>query len=357
MVYQLTSAPIVAGCVDRRAARRRPLDARPLRGRQRLDPPRGNVRPSRGQSRHRRLQRRRRVRRRRLSSRAIGISISTATARGTRATCGPSSATQDDLPVTGDWDDDGKTDIGIYGPAWARDPWAIQHEPGLPDCGQLSRRSPLAKTKNVPPTADEATSGGRMLKRTAQGKPRADLIDHVFHYGTPGDVPVTGDWNGDGIRTIGVFRDGEWTLDLDGDGRFTETDGRYAFGQAGDLPVIGDFNGDGVDEIGVYRDGQWIIDTNGNRQIDAHDTVFALGDSGRHAGRRRLGRRRHGRPGHVPLDGSVDWQRLGRHGQPAVAEGGVSSASRPRILDYWNIFAKHDSMFQKSLLLSHPSSV
>ena len=181
-----------------------------------------------------------------------------------------------DLPVTGDWDDDGKTDIGIYGPAWARDPWAVQYEPGLPDTANYPTQ-PRAHKKNVPPTADEATSGGRLLKRTAAGKPRADVIDHVFLYGAPGDVPVAGDWNGDGIRAIGVFRDGEWTLDLDGDGRLTETDGHYTFGQAGDLPVVGDFNGDGVDEIGVYRHGQWIIDTNGNRQIDAHDTVFTLG--------------------------------------------------------------------------------
>ena len=57
-------------------------------------------------------------------------------------------------------------------------------------------------------------------------------------------------------------------------------DGRFTFGQAGDLPVVGDFNGDGVDEIGVYRDGKWIIDTNGNRQIDAHDKVFELGEAG-----------------------------------------------------------------------------
>jgi serine-aspartate repeat-containing protein C/D/E len=186
---------------------------------------------------------------------------------------------QGDLPVTGDWDDDGKTDIGIYGKAWVRDPWAIQNEPGMPDADNYPS-NPLSKKKNVPPVANEATSGGRMLKRTAHGKPRADLIDHVFLYGTPGDVPVTGDWNGDGIRSIGVYRDGQWTVDLDGDGRLTETDGRYTFGEAGDLPVIGDFNGDGVDELGVYRDGQWIIDTNGNRQIDAHDTVFALGDRG-----------------------------------------------------------------------------
>jgi serine-aspartate repeat-containing protein C/D/E len=187
--------------------------------------------------------------------------------------------TEADRPVTGDWDDDGKTDIGIYGPAWPRDPWAIRHEPGTPDADNYPSR-PLAKMKNVPPTRDEATSGGRTLKRTAAGKPRTDLIDHVFHYGTPGDVPITGDWNGDGIRAIGVFRDGQWSLDLDGDGRFTEVDGSFAFGEAGDLPVIGDFNGDGVDEVGVFRDGKWIIDTNGNRQIDAHDVVFALGGAG-----------------------------------------------------------------------------
>jgi protocatechuate 3,4-dioxygenase beta subunit len=186
---------------------------------------------------------------------------------------------QDDLPVTGDWDADGKTDIGIYGPAWPRDPWAIEREPGLPDADNFPTRPP-GKMKNVPPTADEATDGARLLKRTATGKSRADLIDHVFHYGAPNDVPVTGDWNGDGIRQIGVFRDGKWNLDLDGDGRFTEVDEIVAFGRAGDRPVVGDFNGDGIDEVGVFRAGQWLIDTNHNREIDAQDKVFELGGAG-----------------------------------------------------------------------------
>jgi serine-aspartate repeat-containing protein C/D/E len=218
--------------------------------------------------------------------------------------------TEVDLPVTGDWDDDGKTDIGIFGPAWARDPWAIQNEPGLPDA-ENNPTEPIAKRKNMPPIPDEATSGGRLLQKSRQGKPRADLIDHVFLYGAPGDVPITGDWNGDGIRAIGVYRDGQWTLDLDGDGRFTETDGNYTFGQTGDLPVIGDFNGDGVDEIGVYRDGQWIIDTNGNRQIDAHDAVFALGGE---------------EPGEVPVVGDWDGDGTDDPGtyRPGVVQDRVS---------------------------------
>jgi hypothetical protein len=186
---------------------------------------------------------------------------------------------QDDTPVTGDWDADGKTDIGIYGPAWPRDPWAIQQEPGLPDTDNFPTL-PEGKMKNVPPTAEDATSGGRVMKRTARGKMRADLIDHVFHYGAPADVPVTGDWNGDGIRQIGVFRDGQWNLDLDGDGRFTNVDAVVQFGQAGDVPVVGDFNGDGFEEVGVFRNGQWLIDINRNHELDAQDKVFELGGKG-----------------------------------------------------------------------------
>jgi hypothetical protein len=187
--------------------------------------------------------------------------------------------TQDDLPVTGDWDADGKTDIGIYGPAWSRDPWAVSREPGLPDADNFPNNAPR-KFKNMPPKPEDATDGARMLRRTARGKSRADLIDHVFHYGEPGDVPLAGDWNGDGVRQIGVFHDGQWYLDLDGDGKFTERDAAFVFGQAGDIPVVGDFNGDGVDDIGVYRNGKWIIDTNGNHKFDATDKVFELGGAG-----------------------------------------------------------------------------
>ena len=142
--------------------------------------------------------------------------------------------------------------------------------------------------------------GNRELKLTSTGKRREDVIDHVFHYGTPGDHPVAGDWNGDGIDTIGVFRDGRWHRDIDGDGQWTNSDVQENFGQKGDLPVVGDFNGDGIDELGVYRHGTWYIDTNGNRVIDGDDKVFELGGAGRQAGRGRLGRRRHERPWRLP---------------------------------------------------------
>lgn len=194
--------------------------------------------------------------------------------------------TLEDLPVVGDWDGDGKDDIGIFGPEWRGDQRAVQAEPGLPDTQnqQVTRTlrdiATSATPKNLPPEAAEATDGFRVLKHTASGNPRLDVIDHVFRFGMSDDHPLAGDWNGDGIPTIGVFRGGTWYLDLDGDGRFTERDAVVTFGEEGDHPVVGDFDGDGIDQIGVYRRGIWILDSDGNRQHDASDEVIEMGEEG-----------------------------------------------------------------------------
>ncbi|MBX3411676.1 MAG: hypothetical protein KF708_03070 [Pirellulales bacterium] len=197
--------------------------------------------------------------------------------------------TASDQPVVGDWDGDGKDDIGIFGFAWPGDLAALVHEPGLPDPENL----PSGAQKNVPPDPDKATLGNRAMKRTIHGKVREDLIDHVFHYGSEGDVAVTGDWNGDGIATIGLFRSGTWILDDNGNGRWDLDDRVVDFGAPGDRPVVGDFDGDGIDEVGVYRHGTWIIDTNHNLQLDDEDARYELGG-----------------PGDIPVVG--DWDGDGR---------------------------------------------
>ena len=184
--------------------------------------------------------------------------------------------TKQDLPVTGDWDGDGKDDIGIYGPEWTGDERALKYEAGLPDASNRLTDRPT----NPPPQIEEATDGHRLLKLNADGPRRADLIDHVFRFGQGNVTPVAGDWNGDGIRSIGIFQEGNWLLDTDGDGRWTKNDLQVKFGEAGDLPVVGDFDGDGVDDLGVYRGGRWILDANGDRELDAHDRVFELGQDG-----------------------------------------------------------------------------
>ena len=83
------------------------------------------------------------------------------------------------------------------------------------------------------------------------------FADIVFAFGNPGDLPVVGDWDGDGVDTVGVFRDGTFYLKNSNSPGFAEI--VVNFGQAGDLPVVGDWDADGIDSIGVYRNGTFLL--------------------------------------------------------------------------------------------------
>ncbi len=177
-----------------------------------------------------------------------------------------------DRPVVGDWDGDGKDDIGIFGPQWHRDPEAIVRDPGLPDPDNKRRRSVAIAVSNRKPELDKP----RYMRRGTEGALRADAIDHVFRYGEQPDRPLAGDWNGDGIDSIAVFRAGEWMLDADGDGRWISSDKKEEFGQAGDTPIVGDWNGDGIDDLGVVRGDVWIIDSDGDRKLTGNDKQIRI---------------------------------------------------------------------------------
>ena len=143
-------------------------------------------------------------------------------------TCTPSAAFPGDIPITGDWNGDGRTKIGIY-----------------------------------------RSSNGLWILDT-NGNGVIDAGDAVFnlHIGTsPGDIPVVGDWNGDGRSKVGYFRQGFlWILDTNGNHTYDQSDQVYAFGGiAGDVPVVGDWTGTGTSKIGIFRQGfLWILDANGN---------------------------------------------------------------------------------------------
>ena len=72
-------------------------------------------------------------------------------------------------------------------------------------------------------------------------------------FGTTGDVPLTGHWNGPGADTIGVYHPGTRTFELTGDNVTPAVTVQY--GNAGDIPVTGDWSGQGRSTIGVYRPG------------------------------------------------------------------------------------------------------
>jgi len=98
---------------------------------------------------------------------------------------------------------------------------------------------------------------------------------------------VVGDWNGSRITRVGVFTPstGSWKLDLNGNGLFdgcTTDSCRGPFGTTGDLPVAGDWTGNGRTQIGVFTpaSGQWKLDVNGNGIFDGCTVDACLGSFG-----------------------------------------------------------------------------
>ena len=76
------------------------------------------------------------------------------------------------------------------------------------------------------------------------------------------DVPLTGDWNGDGIDTAGLYRPSTSTFYLwDRWSNLDMANATYivAFGAVGDRPIAGDWDGDGKDSLGVYRPSTGVV--------------------------------------------------------------------------------------------------
>ena len=65
---------------------------------------------------------------------------------------------------------------------------------------------------------------------------------HLFR--TPWIPRVAGDWDGDGGTTIGVFRPSNATFFLRNSNSAGFSIGGFRFGSSGDIPVAGDWDGD-----------------------------------------------------------------------------------------------------------------
>ncbi len=95
-----------------------------------------------------------------------------------------------------------------------------------------------------------------------------------FFLGIPGDVPLAGDFNGDGCDTVSIYRQSLGQVFIANtlganDGVFV-ADFDYYFGIPGDKPFVGDFDGDGVDTVGLHRESSGFL-----YFINRHQTAFA----------------------------------------------------------------------------------
>ncbi len=146
-----------------------------------------------------------------------------------------------DYPIVGDWDCDGDETPGLY------------------------RRS----------------DGYVYLRNSST----TGIADVRFFFGNPGDIPLAGDFDGDACDTVSIYRPGEGRVyvinELGSAARgLGAAEKAYYFGNPGDKPIVGDFDADGVETIGLHRESTGLVYFSNAHRSQVADHQFIFGDPG-----------------------------------------------------------------------------
>jgi len=125
-------------------------------------------------------------------------------------------------------------------------------------------------------------SDGFVYLRNSNTQGAADVR---FFLGNPGDVPLAGDFNGDGCDTVSVFRPLESRVfvinELGADeGGLGAAEFDYTFGNPGDDVFVGDFDGDGIDTVGLHRESTGLVYFRNSHTQGVSDAQFVFGNPG-----------------------------------------------------------------------------
>jgi uncharacterized delta-60 repeat protein len=174
---------------------------------------------------------------------------------GSVSCCGFATAfgSPSDLPIGGDYDGDGNTNIATFS---ANGDWTYR------DNQNIDRGYHWGTTGDKPVPADYDNDG---ITDYAIFRPSTGVWwihrssnDSYFTvpFGLSADIPLTGDYDADGKADFVVYRpsNGTWYLQMT-----TEGFKAVQFGLSTDIPVPGDYDGDGKHDVAVFRNGIWYL--------------------------------------------------------------------------------------------------
>jgi hypothetical protein len=211
--------------------------------------------------------------------------------RNTNTTGGPDATVllgqHGDFPVAGDWDADGISDIGVFRPVIGKFVLRLGESSGF----QVVTVQFVGEPGDQPVIGDWDGDGFDTVGvyRTNPAGPavffltneHADVpfakVERQEFLGQPGDLPIGGDWDGDGIDTVGLYRTSSSVFFLINDFA-AGIAAAFDFGVGGDLPLAGDWNGDGRDGVGVYRPSNKTMHQ--TEDLNATERVFTFISAG-----------------------------------------------------------------------------
>ena len=111
------------------------------------------------------------------------------------------------------------------------------------------------------------------------------VADIRFFFGNPGDIPLAGDFNGDGCDTVSIYRPSTGQVFIinelgENEGGLGQAETSYYFGSPGDKPFVGDFDGDKIETIGLHRESTGLVYFRNSHSPGVADNEFFYGDPG-----------------------------------------------------------------------------
>ena len=207
-----------------------------------------------------------------------------------------------DVRVTGDWDGNGTKTAGIVRAVNGNWFWYLRNSnsAGSADVAAFAYGKPFASQTatagDIPVVGDWDGDGkdgpGVVRVKLGSATPRwllrnattSGSANHDFAYGAPGDSDfVVGDWDGNGTSTPGLYRAylndrPYWLLRNANSGGAAQIQVQYGSTTLPEYPVVGDWNGDGRDGIGLIRKegsrNRWLLRETATAGSAQHSFVF-----------------------------------------------------------------------------------
>ena len=173
-----------------------------------------------------------------------------------------------DEPIIGDWDGDGYDEIGLFRSSTSMFYLVTRNWATLPyDVGAADKDIPFSYPEDIPIAGDWDGDGDDDIGGYYPGtfylyllnlgsSTATSYVDVPF--GLADDIPLIGDWDNDGDDDVAVCRKYDqnnnptYYFDLDHTGGQHEL-GPYEWGDNDDIPIAGRWNAGSGDKIGVYR--------------------------------------------------------------------------------------------------------